>query len=106
MPLLIEGGARLRAYDPAAMQNARPLLTGDVIFADDVYSAVQGACALILATEWPELIQADWDKIKKAMAEPYLVMDGRNVLPKEKLVAAGFSYMGIGRGTDPKVTKA
>lgn len=95
--LLIEGGARLRAYDPAAIQNARPLLTGGVTFAGDLYSAAQGACALILATEWPELIQADWHKIKKAMTEPYLVIDGRNALSKEKLVAAGFKYMGIGR---------
>lgn len=94
--LLIEGGARLRAYDPAAIQNARPLLTGDVTFAGDLYSAAQDACALILATEWPELIQADWHKIKKVMAEPYLVIDGRNALSREKLTAAGFSYMGVG----------
>lgn len=95
--LLIEEGARLRAYDPAAMPDARPLLTEGVTFVSEVYSAVQGACAVILATEWPELIQADWGKIKKVMAEPYLVMDGRNALPQEKLVAAGFRYVGVGR---------
>lgn len=95
--LLIAEGARLRAYDPAAIENARSLLPDSVIFAKDVYSAVAGACAIILATEWPEFIEADWPRIKKAMVKPYVIMDGRNALPAERLVHTGFKYSGVGR---------
>ena len=63
----------------------------------DVYSAVADASAIILATEWPEFIEADWEKIKHAMAKPYTVIDGRNALPKDKMTAIGFKYIGVGR---------
>ena len=96
--LLIAEGAKLRAYDPAAMENARPLLADSIVFAKDVYSAVAGACAIVLATEWPEFIEADWSRIKKAMVKPYAIVDGRNALPKDKLIAIGFKYVGVGRG--------
>jgi len=95
--LLITEGARLRAYDPAAMENARSLLPEGIVLAKDVYSAVAGACAVVLATEWPELIQADWNRIKKAMVKPYAVVDGRNALPIKRVIDAGFRYSGVGR---------
>jgi UDPglucose 6-dehydrogenase len=95
--LLIAEGAKLRVYDPMAMENARPLLPNKVAFTPDIYSATAGACAIILATEWPEFIEADWNRIKKAMVEPYAIVDGRNVLAKEKLITAGFKYIGVGR---------
>ena len=95
--LLITEGAKLRAYDPAAIESARSLLPDGIVFAKDVYSAVAGACAIILATEWPEFIEADWSRIKKAMVEPYIVVDGRNALPAERLIATGFKYSGVGR---------
>jgi UDPglucose 6-dehydrogenase len=98
--LLITEGANVRAYDPAAMEKARALLPDSVVLAENIYSAIAGAHALILATEWPEFIKADWNKIKKAMAEPYAVIDGRNALPKDKLIAIGFKYVGIGRRID------
>ncbi|MFX1264157.1 MAG: UDP-glucose dehydrogenase family protein [Promethearchaeota archaeon] len=96
--ILIAEGAKPRAYDPAAMENARSLLPNGIVFAEDIYSAVAGACAIVLATEWPEFVEADWNKIKKAMAEPYVIVDGRNALPKDKLIAIGFKYVGVGRG--------
>ena len=95
--LLITEGAKLRAYDPAAMENARSLLPDGVVFAKDVYSATAGACVIVLATEWPEFIEADWTRIKKAMAKPYAIVDGRNALPAERLINAGFKYSGVGR---------
>jgi len=95
--LLIAEGAKLRAYDPAAMENARSLLPDAVVFAKDVYSATAGACVIVLATEWPEFIEADWTRIKKAMAKPYAIVDGRNALPAERLINAGFKYSGVGR---------
>jgi len=96
--LLIAEGAKLRVYDPMAMDNARPLLPDSAGFCKDIYSAAAGTCTIILATEWPEFIQADWNRIKKAMVEPYAVIDGRNTLPQERLLAIGFKYIGIGRG--------
>jgi len=98
--LLIAEGAKLRVYDPMAMENAKLLLPDEVAFAPDIRSATAGACALILATEWSEFIEADWDKIKKAMDEPYAVIDGRNALSPNRLIAAGFKYVGIGRGRE------
>lgn len=95
--LLITGGAKLRAYDPVAMENARSLLPGSVVFPGDVYSATAGASAIILATEWPEFIEADWNRIKKAMVKPYAIVDGRNALPAERLIDLGFKYFGVGR---------
>jgi len=95
--LLHEAGARLRVYDPAAMDNARPHLPGDTVFARDVFEAVAGASGLVLVTEWPEFVEADWTAIKKQMTEPWVVLDGRNALPAETLRALGFAYRGIGR---------
>ena len=95
--LLIAEGAQLRAYDPAAIENARSLLPDGTVFAKDVYSATVGACAIILATEWPEFIEADWTRIKKAMVKPYAIVDGRNALPAKRLIDTGFKYFGVGR---------
>jgi len=98
--LLIAEGANLRVYDPMAMENAKLLLPDKVVFTQDIYSATAGACAVILATEWPEFIQANWNRIKKAMVKPYVIVDGRNALPRGKLVGIGFRYVGIGRRPD------
>ncbi len=95
--LLYEEGAKLRVYDPTAMQNARPLLPSEVTFATDIYSATVGANAIILVTEWQEFIHADWQTIKKQMNQPYLILDGRNALAQDKLMALGFKYVGVGR---------
>ena len=104
--LLIAEGANVRTYDPAATEKAKALLPDSIVFAENIYSATAGACAIILATEWPESIEADWNKIKKAMAEPYALVDGRNALRQDKLVAAGFNYVGIGRTAARKAEEA
>jgi UDPglucose 6-dehydrogenase len=95
--LLIAEGAKLRAYDPAAIESARSLLPDSVVFAKDIYSATAAACAVILATEWLEFVEADWSRIKKTMVKPYAVVDGRNALHVERLISAGFKYIGVGR---------
>jgi len=94
---LCEEGARLRVYDPAAMENARPLLPRGIVFAPDIYSATTGANAVILVTEWQRFLQADWEVIKQQMQEPYIVFDGRNALAQDELRALGFKYIGVGR---------
>jgi len=95
--LLIAEGAKLRAYDPAAIENVRSLLPAGTVFAEDIYSAVAGACAIVLATEWPEFVEADWSRIKEAMVAPYTIVDGRNALPAERLINTGFKYSGVGK---------
>lgn len=93
---LLAAGASVCAYDRAAMSNARARFGQKVSFADDEYAAVQGAHALVLMTEWPELRQPDWDAIKSAMCAP-VVFDGRNIYAPDMLRAKGFTYTGIGR---------
>jgi UDPglucose 6-dehydrogenase len=88
-------GAHVRAYDPVAEMRAREFLP-TVELCDSPASALAGADAAILVTEWPEFRELDWPEIAKAMANP-LVVDGRNYLDPATLRAAGLAYEGIGR---------
>jgi UDPglucose 6-dehydrogenase len=88
-------GAKVRAYDPIAETEARPLMP-EVEFASSAMEAVSGADAVVLVTEWPEFLQLDWSKVAEAMAGK-LIVDGRNVLDPKALAAAGLTYEGIGR---------
>ncbi|MCC7108603.1 MAG: UDP-glucose 6-dehydrogenase, partial [Deltaproteobacteria bacterium] len=95
---LLAAGARVRAYDRAALANARARFGDKVHFTDDEYAAVDGAAALCLVTEWAELRMPDWDEIKRRMAPAPAVFDGRNIYAPELLRDKGFTYVGIGRG--------
>jgi UDPglucose 6-dehydrogenase len=88
-------GAAVSAYDPIAEAAARKLMPG-VTFADSALEAVQDADACIIVTEWPEFAQLDWDRVRAAMTGD-LIVDGRNFIDRETLLAAGFTYEGIGR---------
>jgi UDPglucose 6-dehydrogenase len=89
-------GASVRAYDPVAGAKAEDMLAGARI-AGSALDAIDGADAVVLVTEWPEFRELDWTgEIKHRMRVP-LVVDGRNFLDREQLVAAGFTYEGIGR---------
>src|SRR5918999_373713 len=89
-------GASVRAYDPVASANADGMLGGAVI-AQSALDALDGADAAVLVTEWPEFAELDWaGEVKRRMRVP-LIVDGRNFLDREALVAAGFTYEGIGR---------
>jgi UDPglucose 6-dehydrogenase len=96
--MLQHEGAKVKAYDPAAMENAKAILNG-VEFKEDPYQVAEGADALILVTEWNEFKQLDMERIKNLMRKPIL-MDGRNIYDPEKMRALGFIYRGIGRGFD------
>ncbi len=91
-------GAQVVAYDPVA-DEAGELLPA-VEHAADPMSALRGADAAILVTEWPEFAELDWGAAAAAMRSAVLV-DGRNFLDPSSLRAAGFVYEGIGRGGDP-----
>jgi UDPglucose 6-dehydrogenase len=89
-------GANVRAYDPVVGARAEGMLGGATI-AGSALEALDGADAAVLVTEWPEFGELDWTgEVKSRMRVP-LVVDGRNYLDREELVAAGFTYEGIGR---------
>jgi UDPglucose 6-dehydrogenase len=88
-------GATVTAYDPVAEEQARKLVTG-ITFADSPLSAVRDADAVVLVTEWSELVALDWTQVAEAMSGN-LVIDGRNALQPDVVRAAGLTYEGIGR---------
>ena len=92
---LRELGAEVVAHDPVAMENARPHLEG-VILAPDVESAVTGADAIAIITEWPEYRALDWSALRGLVRRP-VVVDGRNCLDAAAVSAAGFNYWSVGR---------
>ncbi|HEX3550754.1 MAG TPA: UDP-glucose/GDP-mannose dehydrogenase family protein [Candidatus Elarobacter sp.] len=95
--LLVDRGARVRAHDPVAAAAARPELPGnDVSLHDDVYAAIDGADAVLLATEWNEYRSLDLARCAAAMRGDVFV-DGRNIFEREKAAAAGLRYFGVGR---------
>lgn len=92
---LKKGGAKIKAYDPIAMENAEKILKG-ITFSKDCYQAVEDADLLIILTEWNEFRQLDLLEIKKLMRKPSIV-DGRNIYDPQKVREMGFSYLGVGR---------
>lgn len=92
---LLGEGAEVTAYDPVAMERARQLLPG-LEYRSDPYQALAGADAVVLVTEWPELVALDWRAAAHQMAGR-LVIDGRNVLDPKTIAEAGLDYEGIGR---------
>jgi UDPglucose 6-dehydrogenase len=92
---LIAEGAHVRAYDPVAEEEARPLMAG-VDFFDSTIDAITDADAVVLVTEWKEFLELDWRSIAELMAGT-LVVDGRNALDTDAIRAAGLVYEGIGR---------
>ncbi|MBV8998243.1 MAG: UDP-glucose/GDP-mannose dehydrogenase family protein, partial [Solirubrobacterales bacterium] len=88
-------GAKIRAYDPIAETEARKLM-GGVEFADDALSAIDGADACVIVTEWAEFDNLDWSVVAERMSGR-VVIDGRNFLDPDRVRAAGFIYEGIGR---------
>ncbi len=95
---LLARGAKIRAYDPVATEEASHLYADNnaVRFCDDLYDAADGADALILVTEWKAFRSPDFDRLKACLNEP-LIFDGRNIYDPVALAKIGFKYYGIGR---------
>jgi UDPglucose 6-dehydrogenase len=89
-------GAQVRVYDPVAARQANSMLGGARI-CDSALEAIDGADAVVLVTEWPEFAELDWTGDVKGRMRVPLVVDGRNFLDRDELIAAGFTYEGIGR---------
>src|SRR5918996_1487735 len=88
-------GARVQAYDPAAMEAARSALP-DVVYRPDAYSVAEDADAVVLMTEWNQFRNLDLSRMKSLMRRPILV-DLRNVYEPERVRAIGLTYQGVGR---------
>ncbi|MEY4660367.1 MAG: hypothetical protein RLZZ42_319 [Bacteroidota bacterium] len=93
---LLEQGATVTAFDPEAMPNVRQLLGDSIQFAENQYEALEGADALIIATEWNEFRTPDFLKIVKAMKRK-AIFDGRNLFDVKSISELGFHYESIGR---------
>ena len=92
---LLDAGAKVVAYDPEGMEQARPLLT-QVSMADGAYAAIAGAHAVVLVTEWDAFRALDLKRIASLAATPLLV-DLRNVYEPGEARAAGLTYVSVGR---------
>ena len=93
---LVEKGAVVKAYDPAAMDQAKPLIK-DVIFSSDVFDAVKGADVAVFVTEWNEFRDLDLEKVRRRMRAPVIV-DCRNIYEPSRMHELGFRYSSVGRG--------
>jgi UDPglucose 6-dehydrogenase len=93
---LLEAGATVRAYDPAAIKELAAEPREGVTYAGDEYDAATGADALVLATEWNQFRSLDFDRLKATLAQP-VVVDLRNVYDPETMQARGFRYSCVGR---------
>jgi UDPglucose 6-dehydrogenase len=93
---LLSKGARVRAYDPVAIPEAKTHLNGSVRYCDSAYAAAEGSDALVVGTGWPEFRALDFDRIKHLLKKP-LIVDTKNLLDSTRLRALGFDYVGIGR---------
>ena len=93
---LIAEGASVCAFDPVAAERARTLLPANVELSSSMLEAISGADAVVIVTEWPEFRAVLDPDVRAAMRQP-LIVDGRNLLDPSEAVAAGFTYVPIGR---------
>jgi len=96
--MLLDAGARVRGYDPAAMDAAKSILP-QMEFAENAYELARGCDAIVVATEWNEFKHLDLKRVRALMnsARP-VVIDGRNIYDAKTMRDAGFYYRGVGRG--------
>lgn len=95
---LLEAGAKVQAYDPKAKETAQFYLQDRVTYAENAYSVLKGADALLLLTEWNEFRRPDFERIKSLLKIP-VIFDGRNQFDSERIKSKGFEYYMIGKST-------
>jgi len=99
---LLEAGAKVRAFDPEAMENVKALYGDKVYFAKDQYDALEGADCLAILTEWSAFRTPSFTAIRNLLKEP-VIFDGRNLYSMELMAQEGFHYRSIGRNVVEKV---
>lgn len=97
---LLAAGAKVRAFDPEAVKNVKKLYVGqtNLVFANNPYDALNGADALLIATEWQVFKSPDFARMKKALRQP-IIFDGRNLYSLDEAREHGFYYQSVGRET-------
>jgi UDPglucose 6-dehydrogenase len=100
---LQSAGAKVRAYDPQAMENARKIFD-DVVYCDDPYQTAEGADALVIATEWNAFRALNLQRVRKLLRRP-IVVDLRNVYDPQRMRAEGFAYTSVGRAAGMREVK-
>ncbi|PLX01372.1 MAG: UDP-glucose 6-dehydrogenase, partial [Marinilabiliales bacterium] len=92
---LLEQGAKVKAYDPVAMEEAHRIVGDKIEYCKDQYEAIIDADALFLVTEWPEFKFPNFNVMAKLLSQK-VIFDGRNVYDAKEMRAEGFQYFGIG----------
>ena len=93
---LLSKGAKIKVFDPEAMDNVRAIYGDRIEFAKDEYEALQGADALFISTEWPIFRTPEFDRMESALKNK-IIFDGRNLYDLDKMRKHGFKYFSIGR---------
>jgi UDPglucose 6-dehydrogenase len=96
---LVEGGAKVKAFDPVAMDNARGMLPEAVEYCDDSYDAADGADAMIIVTEWNQFRSLDMERVRSSLKQP-VVVDLRNLYDPKRMKDQGFRYSSVGRAAE------
>ena len=94
--VLLSHGISVKAFDPEGKDNAHKILGDRIIYAHDHYSALEGADALAIVTEWNMFKSPDIQRMKELLKRP-VIFDGRNILYPPDMHSHGFTYFGIGR---------
>lgn len=93
--MLLDKGAKIKAYDPKAMKTAKIIFGDKIVYSSNSYEALENADALILITEWNEFKRPSFDKIKSKLKEP-IIFDGRNQYDKKRMTDRGIKYISLG----------
>ncbi len=97
--LLLKEGAKISAFDPEAMENAKFYLKNKVSYCKDIFGCLRGSDIIVVATEWKEFGEIDWKKVKK-LSKAKWIFDGKNILDIAKAEKSGFCVYAVGRGDD------
>lgn len=93
--MLLDKGAKIKAYDPKAMETAKVIFGNKIVYSSNSYETLENADALILITEWNEFKRPSFDKIKSKLKEP-IIFDGRNQYDKKRMTDRGIKYISLG----------
>ena len=99
---LTEAGATITSFDPEAMPNVQDKIGNKIKYASNQYQALEGADALLIATEWSEFRTPDFERMEQLMAKNKIIFDGRNLFDVSKMNELGYHYESIGRA-DTKI---
>ena len=92
---VLREGANIQVYDPVSLNNLQKIFGEKLTYSRDYYSAVKGADALLVLTEWDEFRNPDFGRMK-ALMKNYYILDGRNIFDREEVEKQGYYYYGIG----------